>query len=69
MVKVIIGSGNVAQHLMLLSKLKIQEDEIEWLVFSRKAKANTGGGSVDADLVTNGFSCFIRRRFIHACLR
>jgi homoserine dehydrogenase len=65
MVKVIIGSGNVAQHLIAaFQNSKNTGDEIELVqVFSRKANTlESIRRSCD-----NGFSCFIRRRFIHYC--
>jgi malate/lactate dehydrogenase len=65
MVKV-IGSGNVAQHLIAaFQNSKNTGDEIELVqVFSRKA--NTLVNRLDADLVTTDLA-FIRRRFIHYC--
>jgi homoserine dehydrogenase len=66
MVKVIIGSGNVAQHLIAaFQNSKNTGDEIELVqVFSRKANTLE---SIRRRSCDNGFSCFIRRRFIHYC--
>jgi predicted dehydrogenase len=58
MVKVIIiGSGNVAQHLIAaFQNSKIQEMKLNWL-FSRKA--NTLVNRLDADLVTTDLAALL----------
>jgi predicted dehydrogenase len=59
MVKVIIiGSGNVAQHLIAaFQNSKNTGDEIELVLFSRKA--NTLVNLLDADLVTTDLAALL----------